>query len=103
MIPKSSSPKKGKSGGSDRHLLNIGFNCLLAPDRIVAVVPPNSAPMKRIKDEAREDHRLVDTTHGRKTRSMVIVDSNHLFLSSIHVDTLAHRLDALLREDCGED
>ena len=73
-----------KDGGKlDQMLLNIGFGSTLVSDRIVAIVSPNSAPMKRMKDEAREDRRLIDATHGRRTRSIIIMDSNHVVLSAI--------------------
>ena len=64
-------------------LLNIGFGSTVVADRIVAIVQPNSAPMKRLRDEAKDNKRLVDATHGRRTRSMIIMDSNHVVLSAI--------------------
>ena len=65
-----------KDGGKmDQLLLNIGFGSTLVSDRVVGIVSPNSAPMKRMKDEAREDRRLIDATHGRRTRSIIIMDS----------------------------
>ena len=72
-------------------LLNIGFGNTIAADRVIAIVSPASAPIKRLKDEARENGRLIDVTQGRRTRSIIIMDSNHVVLSSIQVDTIAQR------------
>ena len=75
----------------DKFLLNIGFGGTVIADRVVAIVSLNSAPMKRLKDEAKEDQRLVDATHGRKTRSLIIMDSNHVVLSAIQAETISQR------------
>jgi regulator of extracellular matrix RemA (YlzA/DUF370 family) len=75
----------------DQRLLNIGFGSTVVADRVVAIVSPNSAPMKRLRDEAREDQRLVDATHGRRTRSIIIMDSNHVVLSAIQAETISQR------------
>lgn len=72
-------------------LLDIGFKSNVVVERIIAIISPNSAPMKRLKDEAREDNRLIDATHGRRTRSIVIMDSNHVVLSSVHPETISQR------------
>ncbi len=72
-------------------LLNIGFGSTVVADRIVAIVQPNSAPMKRLRDEAKDNKRLVDTTQGRKTRAMIIMDSNHVVLSAIQAETISQR------------
>ena len=69
----------------------------MVSDRVVAIVSPNSAPMKRLKDEAREDRRLIDATHGRRTRSIIVLDSNHVVLSAIQAETVSQRF-AQLRE-----
>ena len=76
-------------------LLNIGFGTTVVADRVVAIVPPNSAPMKRLKDEAKDDKRLIDATHGRRTRSIIIMDSNHVILSAIQAETISQRLTTL--------
>ena len=81
----------------DKNLLNIGFGNMVVADRIVAVGAPNSAPMKRLKDEAREDKHLLDATHGRRTRSIIILDSNHVVLSAIQAETISQRYE-MLRE-----
>ena len=79
----------------ENNLLNIGFGNSVAAERVVAIVAPNSAPMKRLKDEARDNKRLVDVTHGRKTRSIIIMDSNHIILSAIQAETVAQRYTTL--------
>jgi len=72
-------------------LINIGFGNTIVSERIVAIVSPSSAPMKRLKDEAKEQQRLVDATHGRRTRSIIVTDSNHIVLSAVQADTIAQR------------
>lgn len=76
-------------------LLNIGFGSSVVAARVVAIVSPNSAPMKRLKDDAKEQKRLVDATHGRKTRSIIVLDSNHVVLSAIQSETVSQRFAAL--------
>lgn len=78
-------------------LLNIGFGSSVVADRVIAIVSPNSAPMKRLKDDAKEEKRLVDATHGRRTRSIIVMDSNHVILSAIQAETISQRY-ALLRD-----
>lgn len=82
----------------EKSLLNIGFGNTVVADRVVGIVAPNSAPMKRLKDEARDDKRLVDATHGRRTRSIIIMDSNHIVLSAIQAETISQRF-ATLKEN----
>jgi regulator of extracellular matrix RemA (YlzA/DUF370 family) len=82
----------------EKRLLNIGFGNTVVADRVVGIVAPNSAPMKRLKDEARDDKRLVDATHGRRTRSIIIMDSNHIILSAIQAETISQRF-ATLKEN----
>ena len=76
-------------------LLNIGFGSTVVADRVVAIVPPNSAPMKRLKDEAKDERRLIDATHGRRTRSIIIMDSNQIVLSAIQAETISQRFTIL--------
>ncbi|MCF8044269.1 MAG: DUF370 domain-containing protein [Desulfarculaceae bacterium] len=78
-------------------LLNIGFGNTVVAERVVTILAPNSSPMRRLKDEARDQNRLVDATHGRKTRAMVLTDSNHVLLSAIQAETLSQRYSALFR------
>jgi len=78
-----------------QNLLNIGFGSTVVADRVVAILSPNSAPMKRLKDEAKTDKRLVDATHGRRTRAIIIMDSNHVLLSAIQAETISQRFSTL--------
>lgn len=73
-------------------LLNIGFGNAVIAERIIAVITPSSASGKRLKDEAKEQNLLIDATHGRKTRSIIIMDSSHIILSAMQPETLANRL-----------
>jgi regulator of extracellular matrix RemA (YlzA/DUF370 family) len=82
-----------------QQLLNIGFGSTVVADRIVAIVQPNSAPMKRLRDEAKDNKRLVDATQGRKTRAMIIMDSNHVVLSAIQAETISQRYTILKDKD----
>ena len=73
-------------------LINIGFGNIVLANRIVAIVSPESAPIKRIIQEARDESRLVDATYGRRTRAVIITDSEHIILSSIQPETVANRI-----------
>ncbi|UCD32280.1 MAG: DUF370 domain-containing protein [Desulfobacterales bacterium] len=75
----------------EQSLLNIGFGNTVVAERVIAIMPPNSAPMKRLKDEAKDDKRLLDATHGRRTRSIIVMDSNHIVLSAIQAETVSQR------------
>lgn len=75
----------------DKELLNLGFGSTVVARRVVTILAPNSSPMKRLKDEAKDERRLIDATHGRKTRAMVVTDSNHVILSAIQAETLSQR------------
>ena len=74
-------------------LLNLGFGNAVAARRVVAILNPQSAPMKRLREEARQAGRLVDATQGRRTRSIIITDSGHVVLSAIQPETMGHRFD----------
>ena len=89
--------------GSGCKLLNIGFGNFVVASRIIAIVNPNSAPMKRLKEEAKEAKHLIDATQGRKTRSIIITDSNHVILSAIQAETVAQRLVSDNLEKFGKD
>ena len=73
-------------------LINIGFGNMVAAERIVAVVSPASAPVKRLVQEARDAHRIVDATQGRRTRAVIMTDSDHVVLSAIQPETVASRV-----------
>jgi len=75
-------------------LVNIGFGNVVAAARVVAVVHPGSSPARRLKDDASEGGRLVDATQGRRTRSIIVTDSNHVILSAVQGETITQRLSA---------
>lgn len=75
-------------------ILNLGFGNSVMVHRVVAIVNPDSSPMKRLREEAKQSGRIIDVTHGRKTRSIIITDSHHVILSAIQTDTIAQRLAA---------
>ena len=72
-------------------LINIGFGNMIAAERIVAIVSPDSAPVKRMIQEGRERHRIIDATQGRRTRAVIQTDSDHIVLSAIQPETIAGR------------
>ncbi len=72
-------------------LVNVGFNNVVVASRIVAIVNVSSAPMKRLKGEAKKGGHLVDASQGRRTRSIIITDSGHVILSAVQTETLAQR------------
>jgi regulator of extracellular matrix RemA (YlzA/DUF370 family) len=72
-------------------LINIGFGNIVSANRVVAIVSPESAPIKRIITDARERGQLVDATYGRRTRAVIIMDSSHVVLSAIQPETVANR------------
>jgi regulator of extracellular matrix RemA (YlzA/DUF370 family) len=72
-------------------LVNVGFGNSVVSERVIAIISPNAAPIKRLRDEARDDKKLVDATQGRRTRSVLIMDSNHVVLSAIQTETIAQR------------
>ncbi|MDD6888020.1 MAG: DUF370 domain-containing protein [bacterium] len=82
-----------KYNGTGLRLVNIGFGNIVSADRLIAIVSPESAPIKRIIQEAREVGHLIDATCGRRTRAVVITDSDHVILSAIQPETIANRLD----------
>ena len=84
-----------------RHI-NIGFGNMIAADRIIAIVSPDSAPVKRMIQEARDRKRVIDATQGRRTRAVIQTDSDHVVLSAIQPETIAGRVgqrDAAIRDE----
>ena len=73
--------------------INVGFGNMVAADRVVALASPDSAPVKRLVQDAKDDGRAIDVTCGRRTRSVIITDSEHVILSAIQTETIANRLD----------
>jgi len=74
-------------------LINIGFGNIVSANRIISIVSPESAPIKRIVQEAKDDGMAVDATYGRRTRAVIIMDSEHVILSAVQPETVANRLD----------
>ncbi len=75
----------------ENELINIGFGNIVLASRVIAILAPDSAPMKRLKEEARNKGKLLDATHGRRTRAIIITDSGHIVLSAIQPETVAQR------------
>jgi len=75
----------------DDRMINVGFGNAVVAGRILAIVGPHSSPIKKLKDEAKKNNRLIDVTEGRRTRSIIILDSNHVILSSVQRETLTQR------------
>lgn len=73
-------------------LINVGFGNIVSANRIIAIVSPESAPIKRIIQEARDRGMLIDATYGRRTRAVIVTDSDHIILSAVQPETVAHRL-----------
>jgi regulator of extracellular matrix RemA (YlzA/DUF370 family) len=83
-------------------LINIGFGNMVSATRLIAIISPESAPVKRLVQDARESGRLIDATYGRRTRAVIVMDSDHVVLSPVQPETVANRLNA--REtSAGED
>jgi regulator of extracellular matrix RemA (YlzA/DUF370 family) len=83
-------------------MLNLGFGNAVAAGRVVAIVATDSAPVRRLIDAAAEQHRLIDATKGRKTRAVIVTDSNHVVTSHLTCQKLMHRFgDEALEEDAG--
>ena len=84
-------------------LINIGFGNMVSARKLVAIVSPESAPIKRIVADARERGSLIDATYGRRTRAVIITDSDHVILSAVQPETVANRLDDDDEEELEED
>ena len=82
-------------------LINIGFGNIVSANRIIAIVSPESAPIKRIIGEARDRGMVVDATYGRRSRAVIIADSGHVFLSAVQPETVKHRLQS--KDTVGEE
>lgn len=83
--------------------INIGFGNMVSASRIVAIASPDSAPIKRLVQDAKEDNRVIDVSCGRRTRSVIISDSDHVILSAIQAETIANRLASDDDDDEDED
>lgn len=84
-------------------LINIGFGNMISAGRLVGIVSPDSAPIKRMVQEARDRGTLIDATYGRRTRSVLIMDNDHLVLSALQPDTVASRLESREAPEAEED
>lgn len=84
-------------------LINIGFGNMINAQRLVAIVSPDSAPIKRIIQECKERGTLIDATQGRRTRAVIIMDSDHVILTYLQCETVANRLDSDQSEICEEE
>ena len=80
-------------------LINIGFGNMISAERLVAIVSPESAPIKRMVQDAKERGTLIDATHGRRTRAVIITDSDHIVLTYLQAETVANRI---AEEEAGE-
>ena len=87
----------------DIKLINIGFGNIVSANRIISIVSPESAPIKRIIQEARDAGMLIDATYGRRTRAVIVCDSHHVILSAVQPETVAHRLSAKEASNNNED
>ena len=83
-------------------LVNIGYGSMVSAERIITIVSSESAPIKRLIQEARDDGRAIDATYGRKTRAVIIMDSGHIILSSLITETLAARINGMGGSDDDE-
>jgi len=86
----------------DYKLINIGFGNVVLASRIISVVSSSSAPMKRLKEEAKKIGRLIDASQGRKTRTIIITDSGHVILSAVQAETLTQRFAEKGEKDPGK-
>jgi regulator of extracellular matrix RemA (YlzA/DUF370 family) len=83
--------------------INIGFGNMVSAGRIVAIASPESAPIKRLVQDAKEENRVIDVSCGRRTRSVIITDSEHVILSAIQAETITNRLASDTANDMAED
>lgn len=84
-------------------LINIGFGNMVSSERIISIISPESAPIKRIIQEAKDSKMAIDATYGRRTRSVIIMDSGHVILSAVQPETIAGRAQSNLIEDDEEE
>jgi regulator of extracellular matrix RemA (YlzA/DUF370 family) len=82
----------------DGRMINVGLGNMVVAKRILAIVNPHSSPMKKLKDEAKSSGKLIDVTEGRRTRSIIILDSNHVILSPVQRETLTQRIAPAIHE-----
>ena len=83
--------------------INIGFGHMVAADRVITIASPDSAPIKRLIQDAKDAGRVIDVSCGRRTRAVIVTDSEHVILSAIQAETIANRLDSEIDEETTED
>ena len=88
---------------SDVKFIDVGFGNLAAAARIIAVASPDTAPIKRLCQDAKDEGRVIDVSCGRRTRSVIVTDSEHVILSAIQAETIANRLDSEIEEETTEE
>ena len=88
-----------KKTNKNTSFINIGFGNVVASSKVVAIVTPDSSPIKRMREEAREMGKLIDATQGRKTRAIIVTDSSHIILSALQSETITQRLTAGEKND----
>ena len=93
----------GEAGNGILNVINVGFGNYVSRTRIVAIVSPDSSPVKRAVQEARKEGCLIDATQGRKTKSVLFIDDGRLVVSGLGTDTLAKRIESILSEDSDAD
>ncbi len=79
--------------------INIGFGNMVAADRVITIVSPDSAPIKRLIQDAKDSGRVIDVSCGRRTRAVIVTDSEHVILSAIQAETIANRLDSGINDE----
>ncbi|MDD3032169.1 MAG: DUF370 domain-containing protein [Atribacterota bacterium] len=80
-------------------MMNIGFGNFVNSNRVIAILDPDSAPMKRLREEAKQEKKLINATYGRRTRSILITDSNQVILSALQPETIINRLVSYQKKD----
>jgi regulator of extracellular matrix RemA (YlzA/DUF370 family) len=86
----------------NQFMMNIGFGNFVNSDRVISILDPDSAPMKRLREEAKQSKKLVNATYGRRTRSVIIIDSNHIILSALQPETIINRLTSYQKKENNE-
>ena len=84
-------------------MINIGYGNMISAERIVSVISPDSAPIKRLVQDAKEDNRVIDVSCGRRTRAVIITDSEHIILSAIQPETVSNRIAGMDADESEED
>lgn len=86
----------------NQFMMNIGFGNFVNSERVISILDPDSAPMKRLREEAKQSKKLLNATYGRRTRSIIITDSNHIILSALQPETIINRLTSYQKKETSE-